>query len=166
MHTTWKTLLIRNWLWLGLTGFLTPQYVYWHKHAIFQHVCTFVDFMPASTLQYNKKEKKPLCWCQIKFWVLKYWILLYLSAHHSHEDRQPWSVKMRHLSLFPVCNISFTLLKDYSQHYLDWTPFYYSGCNFKKWQRQMINTEFTVYYQDLENLQTSSQLQVFRHEPV
>lgn len=29
-----------------------------------------------------------------------------------------------------------------------------------------INTEFTVYYQDLENLQTSSQLQVFRHKPV
>lgn len=29
-----------------------------------------------------------------------------------------------------------------------------------------MNTEFTVYYQDLENLQTSSQLQVFRHKPV
>lgn len=29
-----------------------------------------------------------------------------------------------------------------------------------------VNTEFTVYYQDLEKIQTSSQLQVFRHKPV
>lgn len=33
-------------------------------------------------------------------------------------------------------------------------------------QDNRVNTEFTVYYQDLENLQTSSQLQVFRHKPV
>lgn len=41
-----------------------------------------------------------------------------------------------------------------------------SGWSFKNENDKEVNTEFTVYYQDLENLQTSSQLQVFRHKPV
>lgn len=82
MHTTWKTLLIRNWLWLGLTGFLTPQYVYCTNT---QYFSTFAHLW-ISRLQAHcntiKKKKNLYVDAKLSFeyWSIEYYCIYLLTT--------------------------------------------------------------------------------------
>lgn len=63
-------------------------------------------------------------------------------------------------------NKSWILLSLPTEVFSIWHPSSCQSVALKRDKDKRVNTEFTVYYQVLENLQTSSQLQVFRHKPV
>lgn len=104
--------------------------------------------------------------------IYNIWVFLHICGFHACKHtaniiKKTATTKKKCMLIVKFWVSKYWILLSYpTKVYLIWHPSSCQSVALKSDKDKWVNTEFTVYYQVLENLQTSSQLQVFRHKPV